>query len=192
MLPSTAPFGADPDSHHHSCLQLLTQWHLHHRGPCRPDQDLHLWVFKGRGSSTCSAQICVSCKQFFVVEEIITVEQAGLGGPGQGLQNEHEAVLHLPWLKLRVTLSKKKKALHTKLFFFSQVTDDGAEDKDGTTVSSSGTVTTETTIGTTVTTTTTHISKVKYSLALSFRAATNDYFHYDESADYFHDQHFVL
>lgn len=63
MLPSTAPSGADPDSHHHSYLQLLIQWHLHHRGPYRPDQDHHLWVFKGRGSIACSAQICCCYRQ---------------------------------------------------------------------------------------------------------------------------------
>lgn len=120
-----------------------------------------------------------------MVEEIITVEQVGLGGPGQGLQNEHEAVLHLPWLKLRVTLKKKKKKKSfTELCFPPQVTDDGAEDKDGTTVVSSGTVTSETTSGTTVTTTTTHISKVEYSLLLNFQASTHYCFHYDESADF--------
>lgn len=45
MLPSTAPSGADPDSHHHSRGQLLTQWHHHHhhhRGPSCTDQDHHL------------------------------------------------------------------------------------------------------------------------------------------------------
>ncbi|XP_045901680.1 uncharacterized protein LOC123968783 isoform X1 [Micropterus dolomieu] len=50
----------------------------------------------------------------------------------------------------------------TKTFIYesSKVTDDGTDDKDGTTVSSSKTVTSEATSGTTVTTTTTHISKV--------------------------------
>ncbi|XP_070767718.1 uncharacterized protein [Enoplosus armatus] len=50
----------------------------------------------------------------------------------------------------------------TKTFIYEspKVTDDGTDDKDGTTVSSSKTVTSEATSGTTVTTTTTHISKV--------------------------------
>lgn len=51
-------------------------------------------------------------------------------------------------------------------FSVSQVTDDGTDDKDGTTVSSSKTVTSEATSGTTVTTTTTHISKVSSMILL--------------------------
>lgn len=104
MLPSTATSGADPDCHHHCWLQLLTQWHLHHRGSCHPNQDLHLWVFKGRSSSTWSAQTCV-----------FALDQAGLGRPGQGLQNEHQA----PWLKLRVCQRvRDKKLKNKKLVFF--------------------------------------------------------------------------
>lgn len=47
------------------------------------------------------------------------------------------------------------------------MTDDGSDDKDGTTVSSSKTVTSESASGTTVTTTTTHISKVSSATFLS-------------------------
>lgn len=86
------------------------------------------------------------------------------------LQNEHEAALHLPWLKLRVTLSKKLIIHSTFSFFFFfflniyQVTDDGTDDKDSTTVTK--TVTSESTSGTTVTTTTTHISKVSNTILI--------------------------
>lgn len=82
MLPSTAPSGADPDSHHHSCLQLLTHWHLHHRGSYRPDQDLHLWVFKGRGSSTCSAQICLCYDAWRRWQHKLTISRSGRTRPG--------------------------------------------------------------------------------------------------------------
>lgn len=62
--------------------------------------------------------------------------------------------------------------IHSTLFF-PQVTDDGTDDKDSTTVSKI--VTSETTSGTTVTTTTTHISKVS-STILRFVYLTLFYF----------------
>lgn len=72
-----------------------------------------------------------------------------------GLQNEHEAAPNK--VQGRVILKK----LIGNIFFFPQVADDGAEDKESSTVSSATTVTSETTSGTSVTTTTTHISKVR-------------------------------
>lgn len=154
MLPSTAPFGADPDSYHHSWVQLLIQWHLYHRGPYRPNSDLHLWVFKGRGSSTCSAQICINQMHLHRDAQIHHLPYAGLGGSGPGLQSEQDK----GWtLSSYFTYNAPP---------FPQVTVDGTdEDKDGSSVSSFKTVTSETS-GTTITTTTTHISKVSAATLL--------------------------
>lgn len=87
MPPSTAASGADPHGHHHSCLQLLTQWRVHHRGPCRAHQDPRLCLFKGRSS----AQVSLCRKSVFLVEVLTSVERAGLGRTGTEL---HE-LLHV-------------------------------------------------------------------------------------------------
>lgn len=112
MLPSTAPSGADPDNHHHSCLHLLTQWHLHHRGPCRPHQDLHLWVFKGRSSGTCSAQIgCRQpvCTQVLEGKQIWEDQGRGSGGRGSTVPSLAEAQGHI--------ILKNKRHVFSQAFF---------------------------------------------------------------------------
>lgn len=150
MLPFTAPSGADPDCYHHSCFKHTVQRRLHHRGPHRPHQDLHLWVFKGRGSCSRSAhpaggQVCI--------EEIW---QAALG---RGDGGAHSTAPCLTGGQSYIDLTDYSALLFFVLF--SQVTDEGTdEDKDSTTFSSSQTISSETTSGTTVTTTTTQISKV--------------------------------
>ena len=173
MLPSTAPSGADPDSHHHSCLHLLTHRHLHHRGPYRPDQDLHLWVFKGRGSSTCSAQICLGRIAWRRLQHKLTLSRSGRTRPGAP---------QWAWGSTETSLADAQGSLNLKwysvhLFFAVCPQVDGTdEDKDSTAVSSSQT--SDTTSGTTVTTTTTHISKASMkNPALAFFSWISCYLH---------------